>query len=170
MKPRLFFLVILISGIVTSSFNVAIAGYEEKATGDVVSKNILYPARVHGFSFTAHEMGEEPFGKGFLTHQRFSADGTEVLREEHSLILYVIVEGNEAWFAGPIGYDSIDPNPTRWFVLHIFDGGQPYEHNDWLSFTRVANEEEALEKLYGMTGDYTHEVVIGNLKVHSRKH
>ena len=168
MKRLIIALVILISGIVVGSLKVANAGYEEKSTGDVVVTNIDYPLRRHAFSFAAHEMGTEPFGKGFLTHQRLSSDGMEVLREEHSLILYVIVEGAEAWFAGPIGYDSNDPNPTRWFVLHVYDGGKPKDHNDWLSFARVADEDEALDILGEMTGDYTHEVVNGNLKIHTR--
>ena len=169
MKHCIITLVFLISSIVVGSLNLAIAGYEDKATGDVVVENILHPARLHWFSFAAHEMGSEPFGKGFLTHQRLSPDGKEVWREEHSLILYVIVEGPEAWFAGPIGYDSNDPNPTRWFVLHVYDGGKPRDHNDLLGFTRVPNENEALDVITEMNLNLSHQVVSGNLTTHLPK-
>ena len=91
---------------------------KDKVTGSVTMlKNGLW---LHSFSFVAQEMGDEPLGKGFLFHQRLNDDGTTILREEQSMILYIIVDGNEAWFTGPISYDSTNPNPTRWFVVYVW--------------------------------------------------
>ena len=120
------------------------AGQEEKATGDVmVYKNDLW---LHWFNFVAQEMSDEPFGTGFMTHQRLNNDGS-VRREEHSQILYVIVEGNEAWFTGPIVYDSAGTDPTQWFVVYVQDNGPIKHGNDLIWFTRVAAENEALNLL-----------------------
>ena len=138
----------------------------DKATGDVVVINVEYPARRHWFSFAAHEGADGLIGKGFLAHQRLSPDGTEVSREEYCLITYAIVEGNEASFAGPIVYDSESSDPTRWYVVQVYDGGKPRDDNDWLWFDRVADETEALDKLN--TLGTPHDVISGNLKVHSR--
>lgn len=121
------------------------AGQVEKATGDVmVFKN---DAWLHWFSFVAQEMGDEPYGTGFITHHRLNNEGTEVLREEQSQVRYVIVEGNEAWFTGPIVYDSSDPNPTRWFVIYVQDNDQLKDGNDLIWFTRVADENESMNLL-----------------------
>ena len=139
----------------------------EKATGDVVVFNIDFPARLHWFGFAAHELADEPFGKGFIDHQRLSQDGMEILREEYSEVTYVIVDGNDAWFAGPIVYDSLDSNPTRWFVLHVYDGGKPKDQSDWMWFTRVDSEGEAFDLVESMASPgSTHEVESGNLMIH----
>jgi hypothetical protein len=116
-----------------------------KVTGSVTMlKNGLW---LHRFSFVAQEMGDEPLGKGSLFHQRLNDDGTEILRVEQSTILYIIINGNEAWFTGPIFYDSTDPNPTRWFVVYVKDSGQPGGDNDLIWFNRVDTENEALDQL-----------------------
>jgi len=149
--------------------DAARAGLWEKATGDVVVTNVNYPLRRHWFSFAAHETGGDTSGKGFLAHQRLNADGTEVLRTEYCVIRYVLVDGNDAWFAGPIVYDSLGPNPTRWFALHVYDGGKPRADNDRLWFTRVETESDALTIVETMAdpGSFN-EVKHGNLKVHAR--
>jgi hypothetical protein len=122
----------------------AIAGQVGKATGDVmVFKNDLW---LHWFNFVAQEKGDKPFGTGLINHQRLNNDGT-LRREEQSQIRYVIVDGNEAWFTGPIVYDSNDPNPTRWFVIYVQDNGQLKDGNDLIWFTRVTDENEALSLL-----------------------
>lgn len=138
-----------------------------KATGEVVVTNVDFPARRHWFEFAAHEDGDAPFGKGFMNHQRLSADGTNVIREEFVDVQYVIVEGSNAWFAGPILYDSMDSNPTRWFVVRLYDGGKPRDHGDWMDFTRLASEGEAFDFVESMaSAGNVHEVVSGNLMVH----
>jgi hypothetical protein len=167
LAPALVLVTVLVTG--AGSFSPAIAGAPwDKATGDIVVTNVNFPARRHWFSFAAHEKGVEPGGKGFIAHERLNSEGTEVLREEYSVVLYVIVDGNEAWFAGPIVYDSEDPNPDRWFALHVYNGGQPRDNDDWMWFTRAANESEALAIVENMTSPgTTHVVRSGNLKVHS---
>lgn len=162
MKVSLFFMV--------NSLNVAIAGDEEKATADVVVRKVNYPVRVHSFSLTAHEMSEESLGKGFIPHEQLTTDGKEVIKEEHSLILYVIGEGNEAWFMVPIVYDSENPDPTRWFVLNLDDAGGACDYGDEIWFSRVADNFDAVDILPTMTlGYFTHEVLSRNLKFHSNK-
>jgi len=48
------------------------AGLEEKVSGDfMVFKNDLW---LHRFSFEAQETGDEPFGTGFMTHQRLNSN------------------------------------------------------------------------------------------------
>ena len=136
----------------------------DKATGDVIVINVETPARRHWFSFVAHEGVIGLTGKGFLAHQRLSPDGMEVWREEYCLITYAIVDGKDASFAGPIVYDSDSSDPTRWFVVQVYDGGKPSDDNDWLWFERVADETEALDKLN--TLGKPHDVISGNLKVH----
>lgn len=137
-----------------------------KATGDVmVFKNDLW---LHWFNFVAQERTDEPFGTGFINHQRFNNDGT-VRREEHSQILYVIVENNEAWFTGPIVYDSLNSSLTQWFVVYVQDNDQPGGDNDLIWFKRVADENEALDLLGSYSwGTYPpDDLESGNIKVYS---
>jgi hypothetical protein len=137
-----------------------------KATGDVmVFKNDLW---LHWFNFVAQERTDEPFGTGFINHQRFNNDGT-VRREEHSQILYVIVENNEAWFTGPIVYDSLNSSLTQWFVVYVQDNDQPGGDNDLIWFKRVADENAALDLLGSYSwGTYPpDDLESGNIKVYS---
>ena len=144
------------------------AGQEGKVTGSLkVFKNGSW---LHRFSFSAQEMGDEQYdGKGFLFHQRIGEDG-KVSRVEQCMILYVIVDGNEAWFAGPVFYDSTDPNPTHWFVVYVEDGSQPRGDNDLIWFTRADNENDAhdlLECEPNSCGTYPPDPLeSGNLRVH----
>ena len=148
--------------------SLASSGQEENVTGDVmVFKNDLW---LHWFSFEAREMGNEPLGTGFITHQRLNDDGTEISREEHIQILYVIIDGNEAWFAGPIVYDSLDPDPTRWFVVYVQDNDQRGDDNDLIWFNRVADQNEAQNLLgsYSWGKSPPDDLESGNIKVHSK--
>jgi len=149
--------------IVTGPANAA---QEGMATGDVmVFKN---DAWLHWFSFVAQEMGDEPFGTGFINHQRLNDEGTEVSREEQSQIRYVIVEGNEAWFTGPIVYDSLDTKPTRWFVIYVQDNDKLKDGNDLIWFKRVTDENEALNLLGSYSwGTYPpDDIESGDIKVY----
>ena len=142
------------------------AGQEGMTTGDVmVFKN---DAWLHWFSFVAQEMGDEPFGTGFINHQRLNNDGT-LRREEQSQIRYVIAEFNEAWFTGPIVYDSIDTEPTLWLVVYVQDNGQPGNGNDLIWFDRVDNENDALNLLGSFSwGSYPpDDIESGDIKVYS---
>jgi hypothetical protein len=174
MKHRLLVVLTLLSSIALGGLEAAVAKRSigrpaDKATGSVVVTNVDHPLRRHWFAFAAHETGDLLSGKGFLAHARLSPDGTEVLREEYSIIRYATVEGNQAWFTGPIVYDSTDDDPQRWMVVHVSDGGPPRSNDDWLWFARVAGEDPALEILENMTSPgITHDVRRGNLKVHSR--
>jgi hypothetical protein len=141
----------------------------DKATGDVLGAPAAHPLWWRYFEFSAHEKGIGPSGKGELTHYRLNADATEIIREELCEILYVSVEGNSAWFAGPIIYDSANVLPLRWIVVHVVDGGQPGAGHDALWWTRVANEAEALYMVEEkMTPAADLVVQAGNLKVHDR--
>lgn len=141
----------------------------DKATGDVLGTPATHPLRWHYFDFSAHEGKTLQQGKGELLHLRFDADGQAVIREEHCEVLYVKVEGDSAWFAGPILYDSSNVLPLRWFVVHVQDGGRPGAANDMLWWTRVADEFEALEMLEQEAQPGADVVVqAGNLTVHTR--
>jgi hypothetical protein len=156
-------LVVIIFAILFMVTRPANAG---KATGDVmVFKNDLW---LHWCSFVAQERVDEPFGTGFITHQRLNNDGT-VRREEHSQILYVIVEDNEAWFTGPIVYDSLYPDPARWFVVYVQDNDQPGDDNDLRWFNRVDDENAALNLLGSYSwGTYPPDnLESGNIEVYS---
>lgn len=141
----------------------------DKATGDVLGAPLAYPTRWHYFEFSAHELDQPLLGKGELTHFRLNADATEIIREEVCEILYAKAEGNSAWFAGPIIYDSANVLPLRWIVAHVIDGGQPGAGHDAMWWTRVADEGEALQMIEEETTPGTDLVVkAGNLKVHTR--
>jgi hypothetical protein len=144
-------------------------GPKDKATGFVVGAPFDHPLRWQSFDFTAHEGDTVTLGKGFLVRLRLNEDSSEVSREEICEILYVIVEEEDAWFAGPIIYDSQNVLPLRWFVVHVSDGGQPGLDNDVLFWARVATGADALEMVEAKISPPTDLVVKGgNLKVHSR--
>jgi hypothetical protein len=145
------------------------AKHGDKATGHVIGSPEAHPFWWHSFDFSAHELATPPFGKGSMIHVRLNSDATEIIREEILDVVYAIVEGDEAWFAGPIIYDSANVLPLRWIVLHVVDGGRPGTGNDSLWWTRVATETEARSMVEAGTtpaGDIV--VAGGNLTIHTR--
>jgi hypothetical protein len=152
------------------TFAVYAGGPADKATGSVVGPVIGPELQEwwHSFDFAAHEGDTTPRGKGSLIHHRLNDDGSS-RREEICEIIYVIVEGADAWFAGPVIYDSTNEVADHWIIMYVADGGQPGAGNDVLSYDRVANGADAL---LAVTNQITPEGAIvvrhGNLKVHSR--
>lgn len=147
---------------------VIAGGPHEKATGSVTVNNPNHPERWHYFQFVAHELESGPLGKGFLVHEELDADGTVTDREEYCTVEYVLVIGDTAWFAGPILYDSAIPDPTRWMVLMVTDGGQPGRAHDNLRWTRRESEGEAFDMVVnGAIPAAPTTVQRGNLTVHS---
>jgi hypothetical protein len=141
----------------------------QKVTGDVLGAPAAHPARWHYFDFSAHEGPSVGLGKGELTHFRLNAEATEIIREEICEILYVAVEGNQAWFSGPIIYDSANVLPLRWIVVRVVDGGQPGAGHDAVWWTRVAGESDAAYMVEErVTPGADLDVQAGNLQVHTR--
>jgi hypothetical protein len=161
--------VLLIAACLVSATVIVFAGGPaNKATGDV--QGLVSQSWLHSFDFAAHDLSETDAGKGFIRHFRLENDGVTIIREEFCPVVYAIVSGNEAWFSGPIIYDSNDPSPTRWMVFYALDNGQPGRGNDLLLWERVDDESDAIEHLLvtNPTAYKDFEITSGNLKVHTR--
>ena len=170
MKSMVFALALLLTGLIAGDVGDAQPrGPADKATGFVLGAPEDHPLWWHLFDFAAHENGDAPGGKGFVRHFRLDTDGVTPLREEFCPIVYAIVHDDEAWFSGPIVYDSDHPDPTRWMVIHVMDGGQPGKGNDMLEWQRVENELAVLLYL-DLTEDHYKDYVIveGNIRVHTK--
>ncbi|MBT8054421.1 MAG: hypothetical protein HKN57_08195 [Xanthomonadales bacterium] len=170
MKFIVLVLALLLTGQIAGHIGDAQAkGPADKATGYVLGAPAEHPLWWHSFNFTAHEMGDALAGKGFVRHFRLDVDGVTPIREEFCPIIYVVAFENEAWFSGPIIYDSAHSDPTRWMVFHVLDGGQPGRGNDLLQWQRVADESAALDYLDGLEADYKDYVIVeGNIQVHTK--
>jgi hypothetical protein len=140
-------------------------GPADNATGNVLG--LVSGSWLHSFDFVADELEEPDYGKGFIRHVRLGNDEVTILREEFCPVVYAIVIGDEAWFSGPIIYDSNDPSPSRWMVVYAVDGGQPGGGNDLLLWDRVDNKDIALSYMDELkTASYKdYEIVDGDLIV-----
>jgi hypothetical protein len=170
MKSIFLALSLLFVGLMAGNVDDAQAkGPADKATGYVLGAPTDHPLWWHSFDFAAHEKGDAPGGKGFVRHFRLDTDGVTPIREEFCPIVYAMVYDDEAWFSGPIIYDSDHADPTRWMVIHVLDGGQPGKGNDMLQWQRVENELAALDYLAGEEDDYKdYAIVKGNVRVHTK--
>lgn len=170
MKSIFLAVALLLTGLMAGNIGDAQAkGPADKATGYVLGASADHPLWWRSFNFAAHEMGDAPGGKGFVRHFRLDIDGVTPIREEFCPIVYVIASDNEAWFAGPIIYDSDNTDPTRWMVFYVLDGGQPGKGNDMLLWQRVKDESAALDYLEGLDDDYNDYLIVeGNIRVHTK--
>jgi hypothetical protein len=170
MKSIFLALALLLTGLMAGNIGDTQArGPADKATGSVLGAPADHPLWWHSFDFAAHEKGDAPLGKGFVRHFRLDTDGVTPLREEFCPIVYAIVSDDEAWFSGPIIYDSDHPDPTRWIVIHVMDSGQPGKGNDMLEWQRVEDELAALLYLDLTEDRYKDYVIVeGNIRVHTK--
>jgi hypothetical protein len=142
-------------------------GPANRATGSVWIEHSSYADTY--VEFNAH--AESPDGRRAAKGTLYWYSGVEgkTLEEIKEMnptftvnIKYVNVQGDSAWFAGP----RSDQN--RWLFVKVVDGGSPGFGNDYIPLENLNNEEDARNKVEGMTDPGAHNWTIygGNLVVH----
>lgn len=169
MKPLVLALSLLLLGLTIGTANNAQAdGPPEWARGSVIG--LVNQSWLHSFDFEAYEMGASGYGKGYIIHKRLLNDGVTIKRAEFCPVVYTVVDGKEAWFSGPVVYDSTNPGPTHWMVFYAHDGGWPGPVKDLLLWDRVGDENAAFNLLGevdpGYYKDFT--LVDGNVWIRPR--
>lgn len=142
----------------------AAKGPVKKATGAVsISLESFH------MSFSAHEGSSTRPAKGSAYTR-----GGETGREGTYTVRYVLVSGNEAWFAAICDYDSANgANEGMWLFIRVYDGGTPGVNGDYIGWDWRCRYDEECARSRVVSMDITRPpkrfwpVIEGNLVVHT---
>ncbi len=157
--------------VLTLGTGLALAeGPAEKATGTVGLAVTGWPGWYADFN--AHEVmdDEEPLlGKGSM---RMWNDEIGEVRELRYDVKYVLVEGDEAWFAVVCNWDSWGTFVGQWFFVKVQDTETPGSKGDRMGWDRIKGVVDPEGTAKGMVEDKLEPVnwwyvTDGNLVVHT---
>ncbi len=133
-------------------------GPGEKANGGVsVSESGLH------ISFNAHESRKGSPAKG-----QAGVESVETNRRIHVKVKYVVIEGDNAWFAGRCTSDSEGTAEGAWLFVKAIDNGTPGRKGDRIGWDwSSADENDARRRVETLDApDHMWDVIGGNLVVH----
>ena len=160
----------IVLGLAISSIGIAFAkgGPHDRATGTIEFD--IGADRQRAATFDAHEGKDGREAKGSFAWLDW-VDGEYIIGIEVD-VQCVSVDGDEAWFAGPVTYTRSGVHtswPGRWMGVYVKDAGDPgTEGPDQLVVANLADEAAACDWVTSnpsVSNDYV--MNGGNLKVHS---
>lgn len=146
------------------------AGPAAKATGGI---EVQEGANTAWVEFNAHEGDADHRGRGrqqakgeFCWQLGDPEDPDRTICVD---VVYVKVDGDTAWFAGPAVVDSADNLVGHWLFVMVVDGGTPATAGDeawwqWLGEDAGDTAAEMVEEMDVPANEKT--IVSGNLVVH----